>query len=48
MKTFVIEHVGGSKVPFRIKARNVDEALDKVSRHMGCPPGIYRVIRIDE
>ena len=48
MQIYVIElTLGGSTVPFRIKARDPDEAMAKVNKHMGCPDGTYRVAHIE-
>ena len=45
MNTYIIEHVNGSRVPFRIKANNETEALEKVFEHMGMTN--YHVVGIE-
>lgn len=32
---YIIEHIRGSCVPFRVKASSEDEALERVYHHMG-------------
>lgn len=45
-KIYIIEHMKGSKVPFRItNVSDEDEALGRVFEHMGSNQ--YRIVRIE-
>lgn len=47
MKTYIISCISvPSRVPFRIEAKDADEALEKVFEHMGSEN--YHIIGIDQ
>ncbi len=46
MKTYIIESIHGTPVPFRVEAPDEETALERVSKYMGV--SLYKVVGIED